>query len=69
MKIMVAWIGAHDLKASEGDEKSSLGPIGQVISEREFDRIVLLCNYERVECPPIKIGSPCKPRHRLKLVT
>jgi transcriptional regulator with PAS, ATPase and Fis domain len=66
---MVAWIGAHDLKASEGDEKSSLGPIGQVISEREFDRIVLLCNYEKSRMSSYKnwlalqTKAPIETRH------
>lgn len=47
MKIMLAWIGSHDLGASQGVGKSGLGPIGQVVLEREFDRIILLCNYDK----------------------
>lgn len=47
MKILLAWVGKTDLQASEGDKKSGLGPIGQVVEEREFDRILLLCNYEK----------------------
>lgn len=49
MKILLAWIGKTDLLASEGVEKSGSGPIGQVILEREFDRIVLLCNYDKTQ--------------------
>lgn len=47
MKILLAWIGRTDLSASQGIEKSGLGPIGQVVVERKFDHIMLLCNYDK----------------------
>lgn len=60
MKILLAWIGSHDLEASRGIIKSGLGPIGQVVAEREFERIVLLCNYSRAEM--IEYEKWIKPR-------
>lgn len=47
MKVLMSWIGQTDIGASQGNEKSGLGPIGQVITEKQFDRIFLLCNYEK----------------------
>lgn len=47
MKVLLAWIGLTDIGASQGIEKSGLGPIGQVVQERKFDRISLLCNYDK----------------------
>ena len=54
MKILLAWIGRTDLNASEGDSKAGQGPIGQVVQEREFDRILLLCNYDKVRISAYK---------------
>lgn len=47
MKVLMAWIGLTDLGASQGNAKSGLGPVGQVVTGQEFDRIFLLCNYEK----------------------
>jgi transcriptional regulator with PAS, ATPase and Fis domain len=54
MKILLAWIGRTDLDAAAGVEKAGLGPIGQVVEKRQFDRIILLCNYEKVQMSAYK---------------
>ncbi|WP_295404475.1 sigma-54 dependent transcriptional regulator [uncultured Thiocystis sp.] len=45
MRILVTWIGQTDLNASAGDDRAGIGPIGQAVTQRAFDRVVLLCNY------------------------
>lgn len=47
MKILVSWIGQTDLDAAAGVERAGLGPVGQAVTERSFDLIVLLCNYPK----------------------
>lgn len=47
MKILLAWIGFTDLRASEGSETDGIGPIGQSVKWRQFDRIVLLSDLEK----------------------
>ncbi|MET0007727.1 MAG: sigma 54-interacting transcriptional regulator [Candidatus Thiodiazotropha sp. 6PLUC4] len=49
MNILLSWIGQTDLNAASGDEQAGLGPIGQAITQRSFDLIVLLSNYPRAE--------------------
>jgi transcriptional regulator with PAS, ATPase and Fis domain len=49
MKILVCWIGNADLKAADGDARSGAGPIAQVVAQGEFDRIVLLCDYDKAK--------------------
>jgi DNA-binding NtrC family response regulator len=45
MHILVTWIGQTDLSAAAGEPTAGLGPIGQAVTQRSFDRVVLLCNY------------------------
>jgi transcriptional regulator with PAS, ATPase and Fis domain len=45
MQTLLAWIGSTDLKASTGDTTVGLGPIGQALAARNFDRIILLTNW------------------------
>ncbi len=47
MKILLAWIGFTDLRASEGSLPDGLGPIGQAIESRSFDQILLLSDLEK----------------------
>lgn len=47
MKILVCWIGNTDLKAADGDARSGVGPIAQVVAQGGFDKIVLLCDYDK----------------------
>ena len=49
MRILMSWVGQTDLKAAVGDETVGLGPIGQAVKARNFDRIVLLCNYPQTQ--------------------
>src|SRR5262245_4921038 len=51
MKILLAWIGATDLKASAGEVKVGSGPICAAVTETRYDRVILLNNY------PQKDGS------------
>ena len=48
-KILFAWIGTADLKASRGEAEAGLGPIGQAVSKRTFTHIVLISNYKKEE--------------------
>jgi transcriptional regulator with PAS, ATPase and Fis domain len=47
MNILLAWIGGSDLKASQSESQTDHGPIGEVVLKRNFDEVVLLCNYEK----------------------
>ena len=51
-RILMAWVGNTDLEASQGVQRAGMGPIAQVASAREFDRIVLLCNYPEAKAKP-----------------
>ena len=44
-RILVSWIGQTDLNAARGNDSANLGPVAGALSERVFDRAVLLCNY------------------------
>lgn len=46
-RILLAWLGNTDINASAGDEKAGLGPIGQAITSRKFDQLVLLSNHPK----------------------
>jgi len=45
MKILLAWIGATDLKAASGNGKTGSGPICAAVTETKYDRVILLNNY------------------------
>lgn len=47
MRILVSWVGQTDLKAAAGCDEVGLGPIGQAVTQRTFDRLALLCNYTK----------------------
>ncbi len=49
MKILLAWIGATDLKAASGDGKAGSGPICAAVTETKYDRVILLNNYHSKE--------------------
>ena len=44
-KALVSWIGQTDLNAALRNESGNPGPVAGALSERSFDRAVLLCNY------------------------
>jgi len=48
-KVLFAWIGKTDLKASRGELGDELGPIGQAAKKRTYTHIVLLSNYKKQE--------------------
>ena len=47
MKLLLAWLGNADLKASVSDGGDGVGPIAQAVAAKPFDRIVLLANQPR----------------------
>ena len=48
-KVLFAWIGKTDLRASRGELGDGLGPIGQAVSKRTFSHVVLISNYKKEE--------------------
>lgn len=48
-RVLISWIGQADLNASTGAKDAGLGPVGQAVTKRPFDHIVLLCNYPKKE--------------------
>ncbi|NCA70988.1 MAG: sigma-54-dependent Fis family transcriptional regulator [Sphingobacteriia bacterium] len=49
MRVLISWIGQTDLNAAAGVTDAGLGPIGQAVTQRAFDRVVLLCNYPQAQ--------------------
>jgi len=47
VRALVSWVGETDLRAAEGVAEVGLGPLGQAVTQRAFDRVLLLSNYER----------------------
>ncbi|MEK6672147.1 MAG: sigma-54 factor interaction domain-containing protein, partial [Nitrospirota bacterium] len=48
-KVLFAWIGKTDLRASQGELGDGLGPIGQAVSKRTFSHVGLISNYKKEE--------------------
>ncbi len=46
-KVLLAWIGLTDLRASQGGLGSNLGPIGQAARSRTFTNILLVSDHDR----------------------
>ena len=46
---LVTWIGRTDLNAVTKPDEAGLGPIGQAVAAREYERIDLLCDYPAEE--------------------
>ena len=44
MKILLTWLGMTDIRVSQGEERSGLGPIAQACKSLEFDKVFLLSN-------------------------
>lgn len=51
-KVMFAWVGMNDLRASRENKPGELGPIARVATELDFSRLVLLNNYGEEEAVP-----------------
>lgn len=47
MRTMLAWIGLTDIRAAENIVEAGAGPIGQAVESRNFDRILLLSNFDK----------------------
>jgi len=45
LEILFTWIGATDLRAMDGSGQAGLGPIVQAVESRQWDEVVLLCDY------------------------
>jgi hypothetical protein len=63
--VLVSWIGQSDLDACHGLEKAGQGPIGQALSKRTFDEVLLLSNYSEGKTKPY--GTWVRPRTTAKL--
>jgi transcriptional regulator with PAS, ATPase and Fis domain len=50
-KVLVSWVGRHDLEALSIDTQNK-GPVFQTVTKYEFDTIVLLYNYPIAEVEP-----------------
>jgi hypothetical protein len=48
-KVLFAWIGKTDLRASQGELGDALGPIGQAVTKRTFSHVALISNYKKEE--------------------
>lgn len=49
IKVLFAWIGKTDLRASKGELGDELGPIGYAVTKRTFSHVALISNYSREE--------------------
>ena len=47
LKTLITWIGMADVEASKGERPNELGPVGQAVTVLQFDRIVLLNNFDQ----------------------
>ena len=45
--LLLAWVGRTDLQASVGVPEAGLGPIGQAVTQRSFDEIVLISDFDK----------------------
>ena len=50
--VLLAWVGMTDLKAADADAAGDLGPIGQAVTARAFDHVVLLNNQPEKAVAP-----------------
>ncbi|MEO8899940.1 MAG: sigma-54 dependent transcriptional regulator [Polyangiaceae bacterium] len=64
-RLLVSWIGQTDLDACRGVAKAGIGPIGQALDQREFEEVVLLCNYPAVDAQAFEAWAT--PRTSAKL--
>ena len=46
-KVLLAWVGMTDLRASKGELNNGLGPVAQAARTRSFTHILLLSDHER----------------------
>jgi transcriptional regulator with PAS, ATPase and Fis domain len=70
LRTLVAWIGNTDLRAAAGDPVAGLGPIGQAVGARTFDKVVLLSDFPREKteeyCTWLGKQSPAEVRFELR---
>ncbi len=52
MDVLVAWVGAADLAAAEGQPEAGLGPVASALEAREFGEVHLLADW-----PPERIDT------------
>jgi sigma54-dependent transcription regulator len=48
-KILISWIGMTDMRASKWVEGVGIGPIAQAVTNRLFNKVVLISNYSETE--------------------
>jgi transcriptional regulator with GAF, ATPase, and Fis domain len=66
-RVLVSWIGQTDLDACRGVERAGVGPIGQALAHREFDEVVLLCNYAAAEARAFELWATARTRASLSV--
>jgi DNA-binding NtrC family response regulator len=47
MQMLVSWIGTADLRAPDAADETDIGPVGQAIKARQFDRLLLLADQDK----------------------
>jgi DNA-binding NtrC family response regulator len=66
-RVLVSWIGRADLRGPEESESVGLGPIGQALTARDFDRVLLLCDYPEKEWKPYLRWLSARTRAKIEV--
>jgi transcriptional regulator with GAF, ATPase, and Fis domain len=48
-RTLISWFGATDLRAAKGEASAGLGPVAQALAARDYDRVILLTNYDAAD--------------------
>ena len=51
-QVLISWIGATDLRAPKESETLGVGPIAQAVEVRQYNEIVLICDYPPKRATP-----------------
>ena len=68
-KVLVTWVGQTDLNAAADDDQQEIGPVGQAVTGRKFDHVVLFTNYGKGKTAPFVswIEQKCDASVELRL--
>lgn len=58
--LLLAWVGATDLRARTDEGMVGLGPVAQALAARRFDEVILLSNYAKSEVSLRRLVGPAK---------
>ncbi|HEX7841992.1 MAG TPA: sigma-54 dependent transcriptional regulator [Kofleriaceae bacterium] len=67
-RVLVSWVGRTDLRAPSEPEAVGLGPVAQALEVREFDEVVLLCDYPEAQAKPYVKWLSGRSKARIELV-